>query len=176
MITLVEYIKERYIKEAFEQKSINNLEVTYKCVKDEVLVNCPETFQEDDIHQYIDDLLLEQMPSNQDIAKKYFRNNVKYINDAYFEYDSFQRLNYKKDDVDITYDDNFGKDAPEEIKIVTFKLTNLRFKMMFTKFDLMIDEDEDIKETLDKIFGAYESNDYNDTDIMFEYDSCEFDQ
>ena len=101
---------------------------------------------------------------------------MKYINDAYFEYDGFQRLGYKKDDVDITYDDNLGKDAPEEIKIVTFKLTNLRFKMLFTKFDLMIDEDDDINEILDKIFGAYESNDYNDTDITFEYDSCEFDQ
>lgn len=165
-----------YLKEAFEQNSINNLEVTYKCNKDEILINCPETFQEDDIHQYIDDLLLEQMPSNQDIAKKYFRNNVKYINDAYFEYDSFQRLDYKKDIVDITYDDNLGKDAPNESKIVTFRLTKLRFKMTFSKFELMIEEDDNIDETLDKIFNAYESNSYNDTDIIFKYDSCEYDK
>ena len=175
MKTLSEYIKQN-IFEALENHSVENLSVTYKCVKNEVLINCPETYQEDDIHQYIDDLLLEQMPSNQDIAKKYFRNNVKYINDAYFEYDGFQRLGYKKDDVDITYNDDLGKNAPEDIKIVTFKLTNLRFKMMFTKFDLMINDDDDIKETLDKIFTAYESNAYNDTDITFEYDSCEFDQ
>ena len=101
---------------------------------------------------------------------------MKYINDAYFEYDGFQRLGYKKDDVDITYNDDLGKNAPQDIKIVTFKLTNLRFKMMFTKFDLMINDDDDIKETLDKIFMAYESNNYNDTDVTFEYDSCEFDQ
>lgn len=175
MKTLSEYIKQN-ILEALENHSVENLLVTYKCVKNEVLINCPETYQEDDIHQYIDDLLLEQMPSNQDIAKKYFRNNVKYINDAYFEYDGFQRLGYKKDDVDITYNDDLGKNAPEDIKIVTFKLTNLRFKIMFTKFDIMINDDDDIKETLDKIFTAYESNAYNDTDITFEYDSCEFDQ
>ena len=172
---LSEYIKQN-ILEALEKHSVENLSVTYKCVKNEVLINCPETYQEDDIHQYIDDLLLEQMPSNQDIAKKYFRNNVKYINDAYFEYDGFQRLGYKKDDVDITYNDDLGKNAPDDIKIVTFKLTNLRFKIMFTEFDLMINDDDDIKETLDKIFTAYESNVYNDTDITFEYDSCEFDQ
>lgn len=174
MKTLSEYIRQN-ISEALENHSVENLSVTYKCDKDEVFINCPETFQEDDIHQYIDDLLLEQMPSNQDIAKKYFRNNVKYINDAYFEYDGFQRLGYKKDIVDITYDDDLGKDAPDNIKIVTFKLTNLRFKMLFTKFDIMIDENEDINETLDKIFDAYESNDYNDTDITFKYDSCEYD-
>ena len=40
----------------------------------------------------------------------------------------------------------------------------------------MINDDDDIKETLDKIFMAYESNNYNDTDVTFEYDSCEFDQ
>ena len=165
-----------YLKESFEQKSVNNLEVTYKCAKNEVFIDCPETFQEDDIHQYIDDLLLEQMPSNPDIAQKFFRDNVKYINDAYFEYDGFQRLSYKKDDVDITYNDELGKDTPEEIKIVTFKLMNLRFKMLFTKFDFMIDDNEDINETLDNIFRAYESNDYNDTTVKFEYDSCKFDQ
>lgn len=175
MKTLSEYIRQN-ISEALENHSVENLSVTYKCDKDAVFINCPETFQEDDIHQYIDDLLLEQMPSNQDIAKKYFRNNVKYINDAYFEYDSFQRLGYKKDLVDITYDDDLGKDAPDNIKIVTFKLTNLRFKMLFTKFDIMIDENDDVNETLDKIFDAYESNDYNDTDIVFKYDNCEFDQ
>lgn len=175
MKTLSEYIKQN-ISEAFENHSVENLSVTYKCNKDEILINCPETFQEDDIHQYIDDLLLEQMPSNQDIAKKYFRNNVKYINDAYFEYDSFQRLDYKKDIVDITYDDDLGKDAPNESKIVTFRLTKLRFKMMFSKFELMIEEDDNIDETLDKIFNAYESNSYNDTDIIFKYDSCEYDK
>ena len=111
MKTLSEYIKQN-ILEALENHSVENLSVTYKCVKNEVLINCPETYQEDDIHQYIDDLLLEQMPSNQDIAKKYFRNNVKYINDAYFEYDGFQRLGYKKDVVDITYNDDLGKNAP----------------------------------------------------------------
>ena len=72
--------------------------------------------------------------------------------------------------------DELGKDTPEEIKIVTFKLTNLLFKMLFTKFDFMIDDNEDINETLDNIFRAYESNDYNDTDVKFEYDSCKFDQ
>ena len=165
-----------YLKESFEQKSVNNLEVTYKCVKNEVFIDCPETFQEDDIHQYIDDLLLEQMPSNQDIAQKFFRDNVKYINDAYFEYDGFQRLSYKKDNVDITYNDELGKDTQEEIKIVTFKLMNLRFKMLFTKFDFMIDDNEDINVTLDNLFIAYDSIDYIDTDFKFEYDSCKFDQ
>lgn len=172
MKTLVEYIKD--IQESLESKTIENLEVIYDTEKYDIYVNCPETFQEDDIHQYIDDLLLEQMPSNQDIAKKYFRNNVKYINDAYFEYDGFQRLGSKKDKVDIDYKEELGKDVAKDVKIVTFKLTNLRFKILFSKFDLMINDDDDIDEIIKTIFSAYESNNYNDTDITFKYKSCEY--
>lgn len=171
MRTLVEYINEELNK-----RIVENLEVTYSANKTDIYVNCPETFQEDDIHQYIDDLLLEQMPSNQDIAEKYFRSNVKYINDAYFEYDSFSRLDYKKDIVDIDYDDSLGKDVAEDIKIVSFRLSGLRFKMLFTKFELMIEDDADVDETLETIFNAYESNTYNKSDVKFKYDSCEYDK
>ena len=164
----------QYILEELETKIIKNLTVTYKTDKKEIYINCPDTFQEDDIHQYIDDLLLEQMPSNQDIAEKYFAANVKYINDAYFEYDSFQRLNYKKDhNIDIDYNDDFGKDVSEDTKIVTFKITNLRFIMLFSKFEIKL-TNEDIDETLNIIFSAYESNDYNNHDISFTYASCKY--
>lgn len=163
-----------YIKEALESYTINDLTVTYECTKGSIYINCPETYQEDDIHQYIDDLLLEQMPSNQDIAKKYFRNNVKYINDAYFEYDGFMRLGSKQSPVDIEYKEELGKNVSSDIKIVTFKLTNLRFKIMFAKFDVMLEDDNDIDDTIDKIFSAYESNDYNDTDIKFKYANSEY--
>ena len=165
-----------YIKESMSERVINNLEVTYAVDNNDTYIDCPETYQEDDIHQYIDDLLLEQMPSNQDVAKKYFHNNVKYINDAYFEYDGFQRLSYKKDTVDIEYDKELGKDVPEDVKIVTFKLTGLKFKMLFSKFELMLnDENDSIEDVIGKIFSAYESNDYNDTDIKFKYVNCEYD-
>ena len=165
-----------YIKESMSERVIDNLEVTYTVDKNDTYIDCPETYQEDDIHQYIDDLLLEQMPSNQDIAKKYFHNNMKYINDAYFEYDGFQRLSYKKDTVDIEYDKEFGKDVPEDVKIVTFKLTGLKFKMLFSKFELMLnDENDSVEDVIGKIFSAYESNDYNDTDIKFKYVDCEYD-
>ena len=165
-----------YIKESMSERVIDNLEVTYTVDKNDTYIDCPETYQEDDIHQYIDDLLLEQMPSNQDIAKKYFHNNMKYINDAYFEYDGFQRLSYKKDTVDIEYDKEVGKDVPEDVKIVTFKLTGLKFKMLFSKFELMLnDENDSVEDVIGKIFSAYESNDYNDTDIKFKYVDCEYD-
>lgn len=165
----------QHIYEALEDKTIDNLTVTYKTDKKEIYIDCPETYQEDDIHQYIDDLLLEQMPSNQDIAKKYFRNNVKYINDAYFEYDNFQRLSYKKNSVDIEYNDELGKDVGNDVKIVTFKITNLRFIMIFAKFELQLTND-DVDETLNVIFSAYESNDYNDSDVSFTYAYAKYDK
>ena len=166
---------QQHIYEALEDKTIDNLTVTYKTDKKEIYIDCPETYQEDDIHQYIDDLLLEQMPSNQDIAKKYFRNNVKYINDAYFEYDNFQRLSYKKNSVDIEYNDELGKDVGNDVKIVTFKITNLRFIMIFAKFELQLTND-DVDETLNVIFSAYESNDYNDSDVSFTYAYAKYDK
>ena len=166
---------QQHIYEALDNKTIDNLTVTYKTDKKEIYIDCPETYQEDDIHQYIDDLLLEQMPSNQDIAKKYFRNNVKYINDAYFEYDNFQRLSYKKNSVDIEYNDELGKDVGNDVKIVTFKITNLRFIMIFAKFELQLTND-DVDETLNVIFSAYESNDYNDSDVSFTYAYAKYDK
>ena len=165
----------QHILEALDTQTIENLKVTYTTEKKDIYINCPDTFQEDDIHQYIDDLLLEQMPSNQDIAKKFFAANVKYINDAYFEYDSFQRMSYKKDNVDIKYDDELGKKTEQDVKIVTFRITNLRFIMLFSKFELNLTND-DIEDTLSTIFSAYESNDYNDSDVVFKYDSCEYDE
>lgn len=165
-----------YIFEELNKRTIDNVTVIYKGPNSDVYVDCPETYQEDDIHQYIDDLLLEQMPSNPDIAEKYFHANVKYINDAYFEYDGFERLTYKKDITDIEYDSELGKDVSDDVKIVTFRLKNLRFKMLFSKFEIMIDDEADVDETLAAIFRAYESNSYNDTDIKFKYDSCEYDQ
>ena len=166
---------QQHIYEALDNKTIDNLTVTYKTDKKEIYIDCPETYQEDDIHQYIDDLLLEQMPSNQDIAKKYFRNNVKYINDAYFEYDNFQRLSYKKNSVDIEYNDELGKDVGNDVKIVTFKITNLRFIMIFAKFEMQLTND-DVDETLNIIFSAYESNDYNDSDVSFTYAYAKYDK
>lgn len=165
----------QHILEALDTQTIENLKVTYTTEDKDIYINCPDTFQEDDIHQYIDDLLLEQMPSNQDIAEKFFAANVKYINDAYFEYDSFQRMSYKKDNVDIEYDDDLGKKTEQDVKIVTFRITNLRFIMLFSKFELNLTND-DIEDTLSTIFSAYESNDYNDSDVVFKYDSCEYDE
>lgn len=190
MRSLVEYVKsslnnDAYIKsslnndnimEALESNVIDNLEVTYAADNIEIYVDAPETYQEDDIHQFMDDLLLSQMPSDPEIAKKFFRNNVKYINDAYFEYDGFERLSYKRDIVDIKYSSDLGKDVSDDVKIVTFKLKNLRFKIIFSKFEIMIDDNTDIDDTLDTIFSAYESNNYNDTDVTFKYDFCEYDR
>lgn len=165
----------QYIKEELEKHTVENLKVTYSANKHEIYIDCPETYQEDDIHQYIDDLLLDQMPSNQDIAEKYFRSNVKYLNDAYFEYDSFERFTYKRDTSEIKYKEELGKDVSTDIKIVSFKITNLRFKLLFSKFEVMLEENDDLEDTIHKIFGAYESNNYNTSDVRFSYDSCKYD-
>ena len=55
----------RYIKESVEVYRLNEVEATYNVQPEEIILQAPETFQESDIQQYMDDMWLNALPSSQ---------------------------------------------------------------------------------------------------------------
>ena len=62
----------QFIKEAVENYRLNSVEVTYTIQPEEIILQAPETFQESDIQQYMDDMWLKALPSSQDYSEKFF--------------------------------------------------------------------------------------------------------
>ena len=57
----------RYIKESVEVYRLNEVEATYNVQPEEIILQAPETFQESDIQQYMDDMWLNALPSSQSL-------------------------------------------------------------------------------------------------------------
>ena len=107
MKQLVEYMKESLatnspfaLNEDRDQTiRLNDFEASWK-VKDPenrkgiFVIEVPEDYTDDDINQYISDLLLESMPSDDDLAKEYFGANADNIIDARFEFEKKEARSY----------------------------------------------------------------------------------
>ena len=65
----------KYIRESVEIYRLNEIEATYNIQPEEIVLQAPETFQESDIQQYMDDMWLNQLPSSQDYSEKFFGKN-----------------------------------------------------------------------------------------------------
>ena len=125
MKQLVEYMKESLatnspfvLNEDRDQTiRLNDFEASWK-VKDPenrkgiFAIEVPEDYTDDDINQYISDLLLESMPSDDDLAKEYFGANADNIIDARFE---FEKKEDAKDELHCTFE--FDKSLDDNFKI-----------------------------------------------------------
>lgn len=165
-----------YILEAVEQYRLNFLEVTYNVNPEEIILQAPETFQESDIQQYMDDMWLQQLPSFADYSEKFFGKNNDNITDAHFEYDTFEHLSVEPKDY-IEWDSKYDvKKTNEDIKLDYFKIKNLRYIITFDRFDLEDVDDDTVKDKLIDIFKSTESN-YNNKypiEILFDEKNLEY--
>lgn len=157
MKTLREYL----IHEEFDEHNIHDLEVKYRVNGYDTLnIQCPSSFQENDVAQYLDDVLLNEYPSAQEKGERFFGENMKYLNDAYFEYDKFTHEENDDIRIDIKYDEHkSGKQLKEDDKLDVFTLKNVKYVLNFDEFD--IQTDSTVNDTLRKIFKACESNNEN---------------
>lgn len=159
----------QFIIEAFQTYQLDSVEVQYNCYPKDIILECPETFQESDIQQYIDDRFLQDLPSNEKYSKRLFGKNFENIYDAYFKYDTFTHL---PDDYsgDVTYkwDSQYGYNVPNNVNLSYFKITNLIYYIKFDRFELEND-DTNYKEVLNKIFKSSEYNAYNDYPLKIKY-------
>ena len=184
MKQLVEYMKESLatnspfaLNEDRDQTiRLNDFEASWK-VKDPenrngiFVIEVPEDYTDDDINQYISDLLLESMPSDDDLAKEYFGANADNIIDARFE---FEKKEDAKDGLHCTFgfdkslDDNF-KGEQDDLK--KYALENLRFIVDWSEFDVTNTSDDGLLYDLWDIFKRTRSSNivkYMDDKIKLE--------
>ena len=166
----------QFIKEAVEAYRLNEVEVTYIVQPEEIILQAPETFQESDVQQYMDDMWLNQLPSSQDYSEQFFGKNFENINDAHFEYDTFEHIDVEPKEY-IEWDPKYDvKKTKDDVKLDYFKIKNLKYIIDFDRFDMVGVTDDTVKEELIKIFKATESNKENEypIEITFDEDSLEY--
>lgn len=184
MKQLVEYMKESLatnspfaLNEDRDQTiRLNDFEASWK-VKDPenrkgiFVIEVPEDYTDDDINQYISDLLLESMPYDNNLAKEYFGANVDNIIDARFE---FEKKEDTKDGLHCTFEfdkslDDIYKGEQDNLK--KYALENLRFIVDWSKFDVVNTSDDGLLYDLWDIFKRTKSSNivkYMDDKIKLE--------
>lgn len=187
MKSLIEFIKEAAEDHNLESDDIIRLEgvtIKYDVSPSIIYLELPDDFNESNVQEYMNDAWLEKLPSNSEFSEKFFKLNADNIADVYFEYDSVEHINAENVDkyninpksiIKIDSSQIEDKDKSEEIGL--FKLTNLKYVIVFDRFDLnkstWLDGTDKgrIKSTLDTIFKASESNSYNNYPIKIIYNS-----
>ena len=172
------YILEHKINEAVDAYRLNEVEATYLVQPEEIILQAPETYQESDVQQYMDDMWLNSLPSGQDYSEKFFGKNNDSISDVHFEYDTFEHIDIEPKEY-IEWDSKFDlkKTNDDEVKLDYFKIKNLKYIINFDRFDLTGVDDDNVEEKLIDIFTAAESNDANKEypiEIKFDKDSLEY--
>jgi hypothetical protein len=165
-----------YIYESVETYRLNSVEVTYNVQPEELILQAPETFQESDIQQYMDDMWLNQLPSSQDYSEKFFGKNNDNISDVYFEYDSFEHISIEPKEF-IEWNAKYDvKKTNDDIKLEYFKIKDLKYHIEFDRFDMVDVDDNNVDEKLKDVFRATQSSKENEypIEIQFDEDSLEY--
>jgi hypothetical protein len=165
-----------YIYESYESFRLNNLKVKYKVEPTDFIIEAPETYQESDIQQYLDDKLLNDFPGGIDNCEKYFGKNAEFISDVYFEYERFEHMNadFNPSTIHIKWDARHN-DNGDETTLNYFKVTKLKYNLIFDHFDLLDNNnsDENIKNTLITIFKSSASNNENKFPVKITFDETD---
>ena len=119
------------IQESVENFRLNSVEATYSVQPEEIILQAPETFQESDIQQYMDDMWLNALPSSQDYSEKFFGKNNDNISDVHFEYDTFEHIDIEPKEY-IAWDPKFDvKKTKDDVVLEYFKIKNLKYIITF---------------------------------------------
>ena len=170
MKSLLQYI----LEDTVEIYRLNEVIATYFVQDSEIVLQAPETYSESDIQLYIDNLWLNDLPSNEKYSEKFFGVNHDSISDVYFEYDSIEHItneNVSKYNIDdehlIKIDSSKINKNVDDNEIGLFKINNLKYVISFDRFDInktfYVDGTNNtrIKDVINTIFKATESNSYN---------------
>ena len=164
------------ISEAVDTYRLNEVVATYNVEPQEIILQAPESFQESDIQQYMDDMWLNALPSGQDNSERLFGTNFENISDVHFEYDTFEHIDVEPKEY-IEWNPKFDvKKTDKNVKLEYFKITNLKYIINFDRFDMIDVTDDTVEEKLKNIFKSSESSKINEypIEIEFDEDSLEF--
>lgn len=164
-----------YLKESLEMNSpfvleedrdqtirLNDFEVSWQ-VKDPdnhcgtFVIEIPEDYSDDDVDQYLLDLMSESMPTDEDLAKEYFGTNADHIIDARFEYEKKEEA---KDGLHVTFEYNKSLDDQYkgEDNLKKYALSNLRYIVDWDQFDVANTSDDGLMYDLWDIFKRTKSS------------------
>ena len=172
MKSLLQYI----LEDTVEIYRLNEVIATYFVQDSEIVLQAPETYSESDIQLYMDDLWLNDLPSNEKYSEKFFGVNHDSISDVYFEYDTFEHIDIEPKEY-IEWDAKYGNNNNDkDIKLDYFRIKNLKYIIVFDRFDLTDVDDDTVNEKLIDIFKATESNNENKypIEIKFDEDSLKY--
>ena len=142
---------------------LNDFEVSWKVEDPEnrggtFILELPEEYQDEEVNQYLIDMFGESMPSNDTLSKKYFGNNANNIIDARFE---FEEKKEAKEGLHCTFefdesiDDKYKGDTDHLKK---YELTNLRYIIDWSEFDVINTSDDGLMYDLWDIFKRTKSS------------------
>lgn len=155
-----------YILEEYNTYRLNYVTVRFT-TKENTIIEVPEKYTNSDIELYLNDALLEKMPSNYEFAEDLFGTNATNIIDAFFEFERIDPVSNQKPDIEFV--PNKG-DNERDSKLVLYTIKNLVYVISFDRFDVLNGNDDNIKGILDLIFKTVESNSLNDYPIELHYD------
>lgn len=159
-----------YIKESYSTITLYDVKVVFDVLPKEFYLSAPESYSESDIQIYLGDILLSKLPSENDKYSHLLGKNKDNISDAYFEYEKFEHINDYDKDVNLEWDSYYDERLKDD-KLNTFKLTNLKYIILFNEFDIKDDNKDDIKETMNTIFKAFDSSNINKYPVEIQYNS-----
>ena len=160
MKSLVKFITEKY-----ENITVKNVKVVFDIFPEEFYLNAPENYSESDLQIYIGDVLLKELPADNDKFKNLIGKNYDDINDAYFEYEKFEHLNEDINEYSLKWDPYYDEKNKSELN--TFKLKKLKYIILFDEFEILVKHD--VKETLNEIFSKLDSSRINNYPVDMKY-------
>lgn len=167
MKELSTYIKEclKLFKEGEDQTiRLNDFECSWQ-VKDPInyggtfILELPEDYNDDEVSQYLNDMMLESMPTDEDLAKDFFgKGNADNIIDARFEYEDKKEVADKSKHTTLEYDKSIDDQYKGSNVLKRYELKNLRFIVDFEYFDVTNTSDDGLMYDLWDIFKRTKSS------------------
>ena len=122
------------------------------------IIQIPNDYTDDDVQQYLSDLMLESMPSDEDLAKEYFGINADHIIDARFDYEKKEDA---KEGLHCTFE--FDKNLDDQYKgedndLKKYALVNLRYIVDWDQFDVSNTSDDGLMYDLWDVFKRTKSS------------------
>ena len=135
-----------YIKESYEKIHLTNVKAVFDINPEVFTLTGPEIYSESDIQIYLGDVLLKELPSENTKYQNLLGKNKDYINDAYFEYEKFEHSSdtYEDEQINLKWDAYYDERVKDE-KIDMFKLTKLKYIILFDEFELLDKNDDEPK-------------------------------
>ena len=167
-------IKE-FIFERFDLKHLENVKIIYDVFPEVIYVEAPVNYSESDIQIYINDVAGNNMPSSYSNSSRLFGKNAQYIDDAYFEYEKFEHVYDKSlsdDKINIKWDKQYDEQRTEK-QLDIYKITKLKYVILFSDFEIYCENDDQIRETISKIFKATDSDKVNYFEMSIKYNEEE---